>query len=241
MRRADGPERARRRVERRSCPGQLELGPGSEPDRRLRLRDRPRRSQHRSDNRPDVYGPDRCAWNDLFLFRPRIRRRRRHWRPFGCRKRHAARVAATTAACDLKIAERRWSATAVQALVRYWCAKAENDEHSREGLVAEPEQPRAAYRGTGAPVTGEGLVATWRKCDTSPARVGSRAPLRDPRAHVTKEDAEAAAWRSRHGPVDVALPLFCDDRRKLRPGLLKVGRSRFDRPSSPSRARGSTT
>jgi hypothetical protein len=60
-----------------------------------------------------------------------------------------------------------------------------------------------------------------------PARVGSPAPLRDPRAHVTKEDAEAAAWRSRHGPVDVALPLFCDDRRKLRPGLFESGPQPF--------------
>jgi hypothetical protein len=60
-----------------------------------------------------------------------------------------------------------------------------------------------------------------------PARVGSPAPLRDRRAHVTKEDAEAAAWRSRHGPVDVALPLFCDDRRKLRPGLFESGPQPF--------------
>jgi hypothetical protein len=49
---------------------------------------------------------------------------------------------------------------------------------------------------------------------------------------------KAAAWRSRHGPVDVALPLFCDNRRKLRPGLFESGPEPFRSTISPVKSEG---
>jgi hypothetical protein len=50
---------------------------------------------------------------------------------------------------DLKVAERRWSATSEQALVRYGVLNAEATRSSREGLEAEPEQPAQLADGRG--------------------------------------------------------------------------------------------
>src|SRR5439155_7676864 len=97
VRRADGPERAWSRAERRSSGGEVELGRRRERDRRLRLRNRPRRGQHRPDNRLDLHRRDRCARRDLLLLRPRIRRRRRERKPLGCRDCLAARTTTTSA------------------------------------------------------------------------------------------------------------------------------------------------
>src|SRR5439155_13554363 len=90
-------ERAWSRAERRSSGGEVELGRRRERDRRLRLRNRPRRGQHRPDNRLDLHRRDRCARRDLLLLRPRIRRRRRDPKPLGCRDCLAARTTTTSA------------------------------------------------------------------------------------------------------------------------------------------------
>jgi hypothetical protein len=104
---------------------------------------------------------------------------------------------------DLKVAERGWSAIAVQTLVRCRCANATATRSTpNKGLEAEPEQTCAGCRGTKAPVAGlsafgGSATRSPRPCCTSRALGPSR----------------ACNWgtpRSRHGEEDLSRSLHCD-------------------------------
>jgi hypothetical protein len=82
--------------------------------------------------------------------------------------RHPPREAPTRAQkCDLKVAERRWSATVVQTLVRYRCAKTRR----RQGPLRESAGSRTGPNLGGLPRQQSSCrrtVGIWRNCDALP-------------------------------------------------------------------------